>query len=434
MKKRPRTLLLLACSILVALVGFLFIRNLIDFPVYYAAGRSLLSGRSDLYAPDFALGPVMDYRYPPFFVVALAPLWLLPYALASYIWFLLSALEIAGCGLIVARTFPAFRGSMKMWVVVSLATVQYFVMALHYGNAHLLTTFLLFASFYFFARHKDLSAGLMMALAITIKLTPLMLLPFFAVKRRWKSLIATFVFLVAFNLAPSAYFGLRGNSDLLYDWYRHVVASQEFHEENGPINLSLKGQLRRYLSTVDYRQRVDGDVNYPVLNLASLSREQTVRAWVIIAAGIFVGVLLFVWRTSGGSQAGTIKDILEREILSNELSVMVCLMLLVGPLTSKIYFIALIWPVANLADIAVDHNTREGQLSMRILVVVAIINSILPLLPGRAVQRLLLVLGVDFYVNCLVMAALFYSLAYRRLIRKRSVEPRTRALSEAKMP
>lgn len=434
MKKHPRTLLVLACSIFIALVGFLFVQNLIDFPVYYAAGRSLLTGRIDLYSPDFALGPVMDYRYPPFFVVALAPLWLLPYASAAYIWCLLSALEIAGCGLIVARTFPAFSGSIKMWVVVALATVQYFVMALHYGNAHLLATFVLFASFYFFARHKDLSAGLMMALAVTIKLTPLMLLPFFAIKRRWKFLVGTFVFLIAFNLAPSAYFGLRGNSELLSNWYRHVVASQEFHEENGPINLSLKGQLRRYLSTIDYWRRVDGDVNYPVINLASLSREQTVRAWEITAAVIFFGALLLVWRAAVKSQAGIVKDLFEREVLSNELSMMLCLMLLVGPLTSKIYFIALLWPVANLADIAVGRKTREGQLSMRILIVVAVINSTLPLLPGRSVQRLLLVLGVDFYLNCLVMAALLYSLVRRRMIQWRSVEPRTRALSEARMP
>lgn len=434
MKKHPRTLLLVACSIIIALVGFLFIRNLIDFPVYYAAGHSLLSGRTDLYAPDFALGAVMDYRYPPFFVVALAPLWFLPYALAAYIWFLLSALEIAGCWLIVARTFPAFSGSIKIWVVVALATVQYFVMALHYGNAHLLATFLVFASFYFFARHKNLSAGLMMALAVTIKLTPLTLLPFFAIKRKWKFLIGTFVFLLAFNLAPSAYFGLRGNTELLSDWYRHVVASQEFHEENGPINLSLKGQLRRYLSTVEYRERVDGDVNYPGINLASLSREQTDRAWQITAAVIFVGVLLLVWRASGKSQAGNAKDLLEQQVLSNELSVMLCLMLLVGPLTSKIYFIALLWPIANLADTAVGQKTREGQFSMRVLIAVAVINSILPLLPGRSVQRLLLVLGVDFYVNCLVMAALLYPLVHRRVIQWRSVEPRTRVLSEAKMP
>jgi hypothetical protein len=52
-------------------MGVVFVRNLTDFAVYYAAGRSLLSGRTDLYAPDFARGVVMDYRYLPVFILSL---------------------------------------------------------------------------------------------------------------------------------------------------------------------------------------------------------------------------------------------------------------------------------------------------------------------------------------------------------------------------
>src|SRR5712692_5899790 len=221
----------------------------------------------------------MDYRYPPFFLIALTPLWFLPYKLAAYIWYLLSVLEIIGCVLIVARVFPAIRKSRILWVVVALGVIQYFVMALHYGNAHVLVTFLLFASLYYALWQKELAAAALMALAITIKLTPVLFLPYFVLKRRWTLLASVCVFLVAFNIAPSGYFGLRGNGELLRSWYGHVVASQDFHEDNGPINLSLKGQLRRSLSTVDYSQRVDGDIQYPSVQIASLSREQVVRGW-----------------------------------------------------------------------------------------------------------------------------------------------------------
>jgi len=417
-------------------LGLLFIRNLIDFPVYYAAGQSLISGRADLYSPDFALGPVMDYRYPPFFLVALMPLWFLPYTLAAYVWYLLSVLEIIGCVLIVVRVFPSFRESWILWVVVALGVIQYFVMALHYGNAHLLATFLLFASLYYVLQAKDLPAAVLMALAITIKLTPVLVLPYFVLKRRWTFVASVCVFLVSFNIAPSIYFGFRGNSELLRSCYGHVVASQEFHEDNGPINLSLKGQLGRYLSTVDYSQRVDGDVQYPAINLASQSRQQVVGVWAVIAAGLFAGVLFLVWRGGVSSKASVQQSDLDRAgLVAHELSLMLCLMLLVGPLTSKIYFIALFWPLACLASFAVDRKAREGRVAMRVLVVVALVNSVLPLLPGRSVQRLLLVLGVDFYLNCLLMAALMVALVSRqRVLRKRSAEPRMQVLSEAKLP
>src|SRR5215470_10790481 len=82
---------------LLAVLGFVFIRNLVDFPVYYAAGRSLISGRTDLYAADFARGPTMDYRYPPFFLTALIPLWHLPYPIAAYAWYVAELLGIAAC-------------------------------------------------------------------------------------------------------------------------------------------------------------------------------------------------------------------------------------------------------------------------------------------------------------------------------------------------
>jgi hypothetical protein len=273
-----------------------------------------------------------------------------------------------------------------------------------------------------------------MAVAISIKVTPILLLPYLVLKRKWKMLAAVCVFVVAINLIPGAYFGLRTNNDLLVSWYGHVIASQEFHEDNGPINLSLKGQLRRYLSSVDYSQRVDGDVQYPAVNLAGRSRETLAAAWAVIAVVLYAGGLFLIWRRRGRSRGRVEQDDFERhEFAAHELSLMLCLMLLVGPLTSKIYFIALLWPLASLASLAVAHKAREGRAAMVVLCVVALINLVLPLLPGRSIQRLLLVLGVDFYLNCLVIAALSLALVLPgRLFQKQSGERRMQDLSEAK--
>ena len=430
-----RRTLIVIFALALAGLGFLFVRNLIDFPVYYAAGQSLLGGRTDLYAPDFALGRVMDYRYPPFFIVALLPLWLLPYSLAAYIWYLLSVIQICGCVLIVSRSFPSLNNAKGRWVLIALATAAYFVMVLHYGNAHLLATFFLFAGLYVFLRGNDVVAGLLMALAITIKVTPVLLLPYLALKKRWKMLGAVCVFLLIINLLPAAYFGVRSNNELLANWYRHVIASQEFHEDNGPINLSLKGQLRRYFSSVDYSRRVDGDVQYPSVNIAERSRESMDAVWVVVSVALFAAVLLLIWRRQLSP-----RDLPEPEggisvTAAEELSLMICLMLLVGPLTSKIYFIALLWPVACLASFALDRKEREGTLSMLVLSAVACLNLVLPLLPGRSTQRLLLVLGVDFYVNCLVMGALMFAAVSRiRAPGKLSGEPRIEAPSQARTP
>lgn len=442
MSRTKRLALTSLLAVALALAGLLFIRNLIDFPVYYAAGRSLLEGRTDLYAADFALGRVMDYRYPPFFLVALTPLWLLPYKVAAYIWYLLSVLQIIGCVLVLRRLVGAASSSKKLWIVAALVTAQYFVMMLHYGNAHLLITFLLFASFYLMIRRRDLLAALLISLAISIKLTPVLTLPYFVLKKKWKLLFLVSLFLIAINLAPAAYFGVSKNAELLTTWYGHVVADQEFHEANGPINLSLKGQLRRYLSEVDYSKRVDGDINYQDINLASLSKEQADLAWQLTAGIVYVSVFALIWWVSYRSKPSEKDrslpvDDIERgdERVLLEMGLVICATLFVGPLASKIYFTALLWPVVCLGSFAFFNLTSSARLARLALLIVAVTNFVLPLLPGRSLQRLLLVLGVDFYLNALLMASLAWVLARcRRDFRSLCGELRTQARPAARTP
>ena len=451
MQKRSRIFLVAALAIAAALLGLIFIRGLIDFPVYYSAGRSLLGGRSDLYAPDFAQGQVMDYRYAPFFLILFLPLWLLPYTIASYIWYLLSVLQIAGCIWAVHegathKGADAFQSASKIWIISGLATAQYFLMILHYGNAHLLAIFLLLSSFYLASKKRDLWAAILMSLSVTIKLTPILLLPYFALKRKWKFLFFVFIFTIAINMLLSVYFGFQKNAVLMKAWYEHVIVNQEFHETNGPINLSLKGELRRYFTPVDYSQRIDGDVRYPSINVSSFSPEFTDRVWMFFSSVIYLfGVVIILrrqWKKSGTDRGydnlinEAHDDFTTPETLNSlELGLMICLMLLVGPLTSKIYFIALLWPVVTLAVFAFNNSSSSASFARRVLILVAFMNSVLPLLPGRSVQRLLLVLGVDFYVNCLIAAAVAYALiSTRPLFRPLPDAQQKQVLSAAKKP
>jgi hypothetical protein len=425
---KARLTLLISLAILAALAGFAFIRNLIDFPVYYAAGKSLLGGRTDLYAPDFALGRVMDYRYPPFFLLAFLPLWMLPYKVAAYLWYLSNIIEIALCVFFIRCVAPMPKAQGKRWAVVFFLAAPYVVIVLHYGNAHLLAISLMFAAFYFAFREQPVLAGLSLALAITIKLTPAFALPYFALKKEWRLLASAAALLVVINLTPALYFGFPKNNSLLNEWFNHVVVSQEFHEANGPINLSIKGEIRRYFTDVDYAQRVDGDIRYPAINLFSLSSAPVDWFWVTASALLCLavfGLIAFVGKSSVYGRSG--------EVFSLEVALLICAMLFVGPLTSKIYFIALLWPVAALATFAFHQTTLQAMRLRGLLIVLAVINSVLPLLPGRSLQRWLLVLGVDFYVNLLLLLAAAYALwSAARPAPTRFDEPRMSSRSTAR--
>jgi len=391
-----RTLFTAAAIVLVAVLGVVFVRNLTDFSVYYAAGRSLLSGRTDLYAPDFARGPVMDYRYLPSFILAFAPLSLVPYRLAAWVWHLLDTLAIVVAVISIASMYRGVPYSRaKVWTVAFLAVVPYFAMALDYGNAHLIVTALMFAGLSLALRRRELPAAALLAVAITVKIVPALTLPYFAVTRRVRLLALVVTFTAAINLLPSVYFGLAGNRDLIERWFEHVIAGQEFHETNGPIDLSLKGQLRRTFTEVDYTRRVDGDDRYAAVNVAALSTSTIDRVWLALSACAFIAGLILVWRFPRTRDAPGEDDDVPLEAL--QLGLMICVMLLVGPLTSKVYLVALLWPVVAVGIAAWDRDAIR-----RTLIGVAILSSALPLLPGRVIQRLLLVAGTDFYVSCAI--------------------------------
>lgn len=404
MTRPTRVILLASLAVLLAVAGFVFTRNLIDFPVYYAAGRSLLDGRTDLYAPDYALGPVMDYRYPPFFLVAFAPLWLLSYPAAAYLWYLIGvALVCISCYalnrlLADIESSAAAGGIARAWAVTFFAVAQYYVMILHYGNAHLVAVSLMLISLCLVPRGKETLGAFFFAVALTIKITPALILPFFAIKRRWRFVAVTTAFVILLNLLPAAWLGFGKNLELLGAWFDHVVVSQEFHEINGPINLSLKGQLRRYLTRVGYESRVDGDVDYRQVSVAHLTPGRADLLWIIAGVALYVLVLSLVWRRSGRRRSG------ERTDYALDIGLMISLTLIAGPLSSKIYFVALLWPVLVLATVKWNNGwIRRG------LLFIAAMNVVLPLLPGRSIQRLLLVVGIDFYLAFLVLTLCAYA-------------------------
>ncbi|HET8670816.1 MAG TPA: hypothetical protein VFM05_09385, partial [Candidatus Saccharimonadales bacterium] len=166
MKRKPLAFLLIISAVVIAAAGVILTRDfgsdahdrkkhLFDFEVYYDAGQSLYQqGRTDLYSADFASGRVMDYRYLPFFLIALIPLWTLPAKAAAYCWFLLSVLSIIASAMILNRIQPVDKNRIAILAITTLAVAQYFVMVVHYGNAHLIAVFLLFAALYSFLKRK----------------------------------------------------------------------------------------------------------------------------------------------------------------------------------------------------------------------------------------------------------------------------------------
>jgi hypothetical protein len=263
-----------------------------------------------------------------------------------------------------------------------------------------------------------------MALAITIKIVPVLTLPYFALKKQWLFLSATVVLVIVFNLLPAFYFGADLNFKLLNDWYNHVLVNNEFHEINGPLNLSLKGQLERYLVGVDYTKRTF-DPHYQNINLFAISKNQADWIWKISVPVMSAGTLFLIWFSSklrnkiyfpnqNIEKLNDSKDSLSAKMPNrfdsfayHEFGLMICLSLLIAPRSNGYYFLALFFPLIPFIHTVFRNKSKFNILAFGLILT---LTCLLPLIPGRSFHRLLVVLGVDFYTALILWIALAYNL------------------------
>jgi alpha-1,2-mannosyltransferase len=198
-------LVALAVAMVLAALGYyaLVARSYhLDLSVYHDAIRWWWGGH-DPYTHLYSVHQ-LAFTYPPFAMVALSPLAVLPIGAASLVWFVANLAAVATSLYVVCRRL-GFRGSVDLWLAalaVSGATV--FVLepvrsTVDYGQVNaVIMAAVLVDLLWPSVRHR----GVLVGLAGAVKLTPLAFLLYFAVRRDGRSLARSVVtFLVATGLA-----------------------------------------------------------------------------------------------------------------------------------------------------------------------------------------------------------------------------------------
>jgi hypothetical protein len=132
----------------------------------------------------------MLYIYPPTLADLLTPLTLFPPAAALIVWNLLNlAMILLICGLLM-RMLGVRRLFLVSLVAALLLLFRPTLNCLYWGQVSILLLFLLVAGFSLYFHGQRNMAGLMFALAVAIKLTPLIVIVPLIAWRDWKSLRA----------------------------------------------------------------------------------------------------------------------------------------------------------------------------------------------------------------------------------------------------
>lgn len=326
----------------------------VDFAVYYLAGATLVADQPDIYQQELLPGLASargvpeyapPYVYPPAFAAALRPLARLPYALAQDLWL---ALSVACLGLAVWLLVRlAGLPARWPWLLAGAATVALFPpvhVALRLGQVSPLLLLLCAGSVYFALQpdrpHGDRSAaaaGISVALATMVKVTPGLLLPYLAATKRWRILAYALAGLTACLLLGMLWGGGLPNTLA----YFGTVLPGLYGQRLGiiqPDNQALSALFIRLFTPVSYPVAPLGQDDWRAITFTPLIDSQ----WLASAASWLSASVLLLGTGFAGLRAETCEHV------ALVLSMALLVSLLIASCTYYHMYVLLLLPLALL--------------------------------------------------------------------------------------
>jgi alpha-1,2-mannosyltransferase len=175
-----------------------------DFVNYFGGAQAAAHG-TDVYA-DFkrswgTQAWVVAYIYPPFFALVLAPLTSLGLLAAARIWLLAVQAAFVGSLWLILRIHPELtRGGRRLLLLASLGFMPVYL-NLKFQQVATVWLLLITATLWAALRRRTGLAGAFIAMAASLKVSPIFLIPLFARLGRWRIAVMGSVMLVVLTVA-----------------------------------------------------------------------------------------------------------------------------------------------------------------------------------------------------------------------------------------
>jgi hypothetical protein len=217
------------------IVVFIFVSQLLngrlgmaDFQVYHSASKAFIAG-DQVYGKAFGLSSGF-FKYSPFSLLVFAPLAMLPFAAAKVIYFFILGGASLFCflflGKMVSRIFfgrLSFASQLVPFLALAI-TGSHLFRELSLGNVNMLLLFVFSWSFHLLLKDKQIPAGIWIAVGILIKPHFLLLLPLLLFRKKFKTLLAFGITLLAGLLLPLIFKGFSGTLLLSRQWIQAMQA------------------------------------------------------------------------------------------------------------------------------------------------------------------------------------------------------------------
>ena len=389
----------------------------IDFPVYHRAAQQILAGNYELYPPEAYGGvphPSQGFRYAPAVAFLFLPFGWLSLETAAFVFVCLKMGALWWMGATIARRIglttprhqksehervPIRVGRAQGWgraafLVAFLIVGGYLVEELRFGNAHLFVVALMVLAFDRAESGKVATPAMALAIAIATKLTPLALLAYFALRRRWAVCMATVVVLVALVVLPALVMGVDGNARQL-----RAFATYAMEKVDEGDNYSLRGVFVRYLTPGLE------DSSHIRANVADLPMSTVNAMWLASLAALGIASLVVLWRHDDDPVVRTL-----------EFSIVMTGIVLASPHTQRRYYVAVYVPVVALV-LLWNASARAALERRRIaagVLATALPASILPLVFGGHRLALIYEASSPYTLGGLVLFGVLLAMTHAR--------------------
>jgi hypothetical protein len=299
--------------------------NASQHPLYYITGENK-EAVLDRIPPDTewnrvahqnGLGDTLHFSAPPIIATLLVPLGKLKYQLAFMVWRVLAGISLFLAIWVCLKLCGALSPATLLICTLAGFSFEPFTLTLEKGQFGALLLLTWSAAILFAQKKQDVLSALMLALATIVKLTPVLAVGVFLVRRRWKWLAAYALWMAI----------LMGVGVWHLGWENHRLYFAKLTALScgvpGPYNYSLSGIVQNtyYGNILNYDQ-------IPAQAPAGLCAFNKVFGF-----ALYVAVLLILFKRN---QRG---DILW------DMVVMALIILLIAPFTWRHYYVLAILPL-----------------------------------------------------------------------------------------
>ncbi len=201
-----------------------------DLTIFLDASRDLLEGKN-IYTAKY--NEWYHYYYDTLFALILVPFTFLPLFLVKLIWLGLNVFFVVRIWKIITSWLPIGGFSTKQKTFFTLLSFI-FILAFLRDNFHLtqVTIFILYFTIeglHLIAQGKKIAGSFLIAFAITVKLLPLVFIPYLLYRKEWKAFGYTWMMIVLLLFAPGLLIGLDYNHYLLIERWNLLNPTNTAH-------------------------------------------------------------------------------------------------------------------------------------------------------------------------------------------------------------